>query len=139
MKKDTVELAQARGTPAVTIMCPLDAHRPGNPHDPAVLTELRNRAEARVRANMSGREASSMVSRIDDALRALDLEHPAPGVALFVSPDMSRHIRLDVPVAPEVVVGERFAIRGLLQALQKRPRASRGALAGKDALYRPQR
>jgi len=123
MRDDTVELAQASGTPAVTILCPLDAHHPGNPHDPAVLTDLRNRAEAGVRAYLSGREASSMLSRIDEALRALDLEHPTQGVALFVSPDVSRHIRLDVSVDPEVVVGERFAIRGLLQALQNRPRA----------------
>jgi hypothetical protein len=124
MSKGTGEqLAQLRGTPAVTILCPLDTHRPGNPHDPAVLMELRDRAEAQVRANLSGRAASSMLARIDDALSALDLEHPTPGVAIFVSPEVSRHIPLDSPVDPEVVVGERFAIRGLLTALQHRPRA----------------
>jgi hypothetical protein len=124
MNKGTIEqLAQLRGMPAVTILCPLDARRPGNPHDPAVLAELRDRATEQMRANLSDRAASSMVSRIADAVSALDLEHPTPGVAIFVSPDVSRSIPLGLPVEPEVVVGERFAIRGLLTALQQRPRA----------------
>jgi hypothetical protein len=124
MNKGTVEeLARVRGVPAVSILCPLDVQHPGNPHDPTVLTELRDRAKEQLDADVSGRVASSIVSRIDDALSALDLEHPSPGVAIFVSPDVSRIIPLDSPVGPEVVVGERFAIRGLLKALQQRPRA----------------
>jgi hypothetical protein len=124
MSRGTVEqLARLRAMPAVTILCPLDSQRPGNPYDPAALTELRDRAEAQVRVNLSGRAASSMVSRIDDALSALDLEHPTRGVAIFVSPDLSRIIPLGSTVDPEVVVGERFAIRGLLKALQHRPHA----------------
>jgi hypothetical protein len=117
------QLAQLRGMPAVSIFCPLDAQRPGNPHDPAVLAELRDRAEDRVRSSLSGRAASSMMSRIDEALSELDLEHPTPGIAIFVSPDLSRIIRLGSPVDPEVVVGERFAIRSLIKALQQHPRA----------------
>jgi len=124
MSRGTVEqLARLRGKPAVTILCPLDSQRPGNPYDPAALQELRDRAEAQVRVNLSGRAASSMVSRIDDALSALDLEHPTPGIAIFVSPELSRIIPLGSSVDPEVVVGERFAIRGLLKALQHRPYA----------------
>lgn len=117
------QLAKMRGTPAVSILCPLDTQRPGNPHDPSVLAELRDRAVDEVRARLSGRAASSMISRIDEARAGIDLEHPTPGVALFVSPDVSRVIALDSPVDPEVVVAERFAIRSLVTALQHRRRA----------------
>jgi hypothetical protein len=124
MSMRTVEqLAELQGKPAVTILCPLDAHRPGNPVDPAVLDGLRDRAEELVQARLSDDAASLIVARIDDALSALDFDHPAPGVAIFVSPDLSRVIPLGWSVDPEVVVGERFAIRGLLQALQHRPSA----------------
>jgi hypothetical protein len=122
MSQGTVEqLAKLRATPAVTILCPLDAHHPGNLVDPAVLSGLRDRAEEQVRAKLSDHAASLIASRSDDAISALDLHHPVPGVAIFVSPDLSRIIPLGGPVDPEVVVGERFAIRSLLQALQHRP------------------
>jgi hypothetical protein len=124
MNKGPVDrLARSRGAPAVSILCPLDTRRPGNSDDPAVLRDLRDRAEEHVHANLSGRAVSSMMSRIDDALSEVDLEHPTPGVAIFVSPDVSRIIPLGSAVDPEVVVGERFAIRGLLSALRQRPRA----------------
>jgi hypothetical protein len=124
MKNSNVEqLAQLGGGPAVSIMCPLDTVRPGNLLDPGVLRELRDRAADRVRAAVSGSAAASLISRIDDALSTVDLEHPTPGVAVFVSPDVTRIIPLDSPVEPEVVVGEHFAIRGVLAALARRRRA----------------
>jgi hypothetical protein len=117
------QLAKMRGTPAVSILCPLDTQRPGNRHDPSALVALCDRATEQVRARLSGRAASSMISRIDEARAGIDFEHPTPGVAIFVSPDVSRVIALDSPVDPDVVVAERFAIRGLVTALQHRRRA----------------
>jgi hypothetical protein len=118
--KDLVRLHQA---PAVSIVCPLDARRPGNEHDPAVLRELRNEAVDNVTALLQGSAADSLVARIDEALGSIDLEHPGAGVAVLVSPDVSQVIALDVPVEPRVVVGERFAIRDLVSAVSRSARA----------------
>ena len=105
MNNGTVEqLAQLRGAPAVSILCPLDASGPETRMIPCRARSFVTRGSA-VRAPSPGRAASSMSSRIDDALAAIDLEHPTPGVAVFVSPDVSRIIALDSSVDPEVVVG----------------------------------
>jgi hypothetical protein len=123
MNSNVEQLAQLRGAPAVSILCPLDTLRPGNPPDPGVLRELRDRAAALVRGAVSGSAASTLISRIDDAISAVDLAHPTPGVALFVSSDVTHIISLDSPVEPQVVVGERFASLGVLAALARRRRA----------------
>lgn len=121
MNRGLVEqLAQLHGVPAVSISFPLDTRRPGNLHDSGLLRDLGESAAGQVRATVSGRAATSLVSRIDATLSEVDLDHPTPGVAVFVSPDVTRIIPLDSPVEPEVVVGERFAIRGLLTAFLHR-------------------
>jgi len=130
MNKEALEqLAKLRGAPAVSILCPLDTRRPGNPHDTATLATLRDRAAEQVRATVEKGAATSTMSRVDDALASLDLQHPPPGVAVFVSTDVSQVVPLDTSVDPEVVVGERFAIRGLLTAVLQSPRVRVVALS----------
>jgi hypothetical protein len=114
------QLAQLKEEPAVSILCPLDAHRPGNVQDPAVLAVLRDRAVENVNRVLHGRAAASLIARIDEALGSVDLQHPSLGVAVLVSPNVSHVIALDAPVGPHVVVGERFAIRDLVTAMLRR-------------------
>lgn len=121
MDRETVkQLAQLREEPAVSILCPFDTHRPGNEHDSAVLRELHDRAVQNVDSLLHGPAAASLISRINNALDSIDLQHPNPAVAVLVSPNLSRVITLDVPVDPSVVVGDRFAIRELVSAMSKR-------------------
>jgi hypothetical protein len=107
------ELTRPIQPPAVSIVCPLDARRPGNTRDPIVLRQLRDRA---VEA-LGGRDARTVMARLDDALAAIDLRHPRAGIAVFASADVSRVIELDAPVEPRVTVGDRFAIGELAAAL----------------------
>jgi hypothetical protein len=116
------ELAQVQG-PAVSILCPLETRRAGNEHDSLVLRELRDRAVKEVEASLHERGAASLIERIDDALGSIDLQHPTEGVAILVSPTVSRVIALDTYVEPKVVIGERFAIRDLISASSRSPRA----------------
>lgn len=118
-------LAEVHGQPAVSILCPLDRRRPGNVHDAALLEQLRDRAAARVRDAVDARAARAIVARIDAELATIDLGHPAAGVGLFVSPELSTTLRLDAPVGPRVVVGSRFAIGDVVHALA---RAVRGRI-----------
>ncbi len=123
MDRHTIkQLAQLREEPAVSILCPLDARRPGNAHDPAVLAELRDRAVEDTNRVLHGRAAASLIARIDEALGSIDLQHPSRGVAVLVSANVSQVVELNSPVEPHVVVGERFAIRDLVTAM---PRTAR--------------
>jgi hypothetical protein len=113
------QLTETRGEPAVSILCPLDTRRPGNPHDPRVLAGLRDRAVEAIEAVLRGREASSLIARIDDAIASVDLEHPSPGIAVLVAPGVSRVLSLDNVVEPHVVVGKTFATHDLVAALAR--------------------
>jgi len=117
------QLAELHGEPAVSISCSLDVRRPGNAHDPAVLASLRDKAVEQVEARVHGHAATLLIDRIDAALASVDLQHPSHGIAVFVSPAVSRVFSLDALVEPDVVVGERFAIRDLVTAMLRTPRA----------------
>jgi hypothetical protein len=104
------QLAQVRSAPAVSILCPFDTRRPGNLDDAAVLAGLRTAAI---------RDAQSLSQRIDDALATIDLDHPTPGVGVFVSSDLTCVIPLDAAVPARVAVSDRFAMRELLTAIQE--------------------
>ena len=110
------ELVQHREEPAVSIFCPFDTRQPGNPHDSAELRELRDQATSAVGTMLDASAAAFLIARIDEAVASIDLHHPSEGVAVFVSPGLSRVVPLDEPVQPSAVVGERFAIRDLVSA-----------------------
>ncbi|HYL53092.1 MAG TPA: hypothetical protein VEZ15_14055 [Acidimicrobiia bacterium] len=132
MNRTTVkQLAQVHGRPAVSILCPLDTRRPGNAHDPAVLSHLRNEAVEQVEGLVQGHAATLLIDRIDMALASVDLHHPSRGIAVLVSPSLSRVFSLDIPIEPHVVVGERFAVRDLVTAMLRMPR-SRIVVLSKD-------
>jgi len=113
------ELAQPQEGLAVSILCPFNTRLPGNAHDSAVLKELRDSAVEKVDAALPGGAGTSLIARIDEAVAAVDMQHPREAVAVMVSPTVSRVITLDAPVEPNVVVGERFAIRDLLTAMSR--------------------
>jgi hypothetical protein len=125
MRSDAVEhqIADLAGTPAVSILCPLDRHQPGNPHDVEVLADLRHRAVDGIHAALSGHAASSLVSDLDTALGTIDLHHPTSGFAVFVSPTASRVITLGAAVSPRVVVGDGFALLDVLATMSRELRA----------------
>jgi hypothetical protein len=61
MERAMKELLETGGEPAVSILCPLDTRRPGNPRDPRVLANLRDRAADRVASTLDGPAASSLI------------------------------------------------------------------------------
>jgi hypothetical protein len=110
-------LAEFSEAPAISILCPLDPLQPGNAHDAAVLARLRDEAVDDVARVLSGAAAANLVDRIDEAIGSVDLEHPSRGVAVLVSPNLSRVIEFAAPIGPGVIDGERFAIRELVTAM----------------------
>jgi hypothetical protein len=114
-------LARLDSTPAISIYCPLDVRRPGNEQDPAALAESRERAAKRVRELASEPVARRVLSRLDDAIATVDLGHPTPGVAIFVSPDTADVITLDSVADAQLAVGSHFALLHLVAAHQNLP------------------
>src|SRR5947209_19176149 len=97
MNRTTVkQLAQVHGRPAVSILCPLDSRRPGNAHDPALLSQLRNEAVDQVEGLVQGHAATLLIDRIDMALASVDLHHPSRAIAVLSSPSLSLVFSLDL-------------------------------------------
>jgi hypothetical protein len=129
MERAMKELLETGGEPAVSILCPLDTRRPGNPRDPRVLANLRDRAADRVASTLDGPAASSLISRIDDSIASIDLAHPSPSVAVLVAPEITRVLPLDEVVEPRVTVGRSFATHDLVAALARHIRGRALVLA----------
>jgi hypothetical protein len=119
MHSDRIErLARLDATPTVSIYCPLDVRRPGNEQDPAVLADLRQRAATRVRELASEPVARRVITKLDDAIATVDFRHPAPAVAVFVSPDTADVVTLDSSADTQLAVGRHFALLHLVTAQQ---------------------
>ncbi len=110
-------LSEERGTPAISLLCPLDVRQPGNTHDAVSLRQLRDEAIKQINGTLEQHRLASLIARLDEALGSVDLEHPSAAVALFVSEESSHVIPLDLTVEPRVVVGERFAVGDLAAAV----------------------
>jgi hypothetical protein len=63
--------------------------------------------------------AERVISRLDDAIATVDLRHPTPGVAVFVSPDTADVIALDSANGSQFAVGPHFALLHLVAAQQR--------------------
>jgi hypothetical protein len=109
-------LATTTEGPAVSIVCPLDRHAPGNARDPRALAALRNEASERLEARVGREVAADLVRQIGEAVERVDLRHPTAGVAIFVGPEVAEVVALHIPVAPRVVVGSSFALRELIES-----------------------
>jgi hypothetical protein len=111
------QLAGTRG-PAVSLLCPLDTNRPGNPHDPRVLASLRDEAVRKLAALGPDDAGTALIARIDEAIASVDLTHPSPSVAVLAAPGVTRVLPLDGRVEPQVVVASSFATNELVAALR---------------------
>ncbi len=119
---DLDELREPREYPAVSILAPLQRHRPGNPEDPIRLRDLADEARRRLRAELGSRKSAEIIRLLDGAITSIDLGRPAEGVAVFVAPNEARIVPLPFPVTERVVIDETFATRDLVRGLARTPR-----------------
>ncbi|MGZ6964985.1 MAG: baeRF3 domain-containing protein [Acidimicrobiia bacterium] len=119
---DLGDLRALHAYPAVSILLPLQRHRPGNPEDPLLLRSLADEAAGRVRRELDPSTSSEIVARLDDAIAAVDWHDPSEGLAMYVAPGESRLLALPFAVAPRVAIGQRFATRELVRGVEQRPR-----------------
>lgn len=124
MDTATIEkLVRTPAGPAVSILCPLDRARPGTASDTLRLERLRGEAVDGLRRGFANGDVDAIIGGIDDAFREIDLAHPPAAVAVFVSAGERLVLELPVAVPERVAVGEQFAVRDLLAAVQRVERA----------------
>jgi hypothetical protein len=111
---DIKELGEVHGAPAVSILCRLDRHRPGNLEDPRRLDALRKEAIAAVLQTHDEPQIGPLLRQIDAAVDSVDLAHPSEAIAILVTADESHVLRLPFPVFSRVVVNDTFATRDLV-------------------------
>ncbi|MCZ7525119.1 MAG: hypothetical protein M5U14_01220 [Acidimicrobiia bacterium] len=115
-------LQHVRGAPAVSLLAPVDRHRPGNAEDPLRLRGLVEEARRRLSEDYAPGVARALADRLAAAVDRVDLRDPPDGVAVYVTMDRSTSLRLPFPVRERVVVDETFVTRDLVLGFQRRPR-----------------
>ncbi len=116
------ELQAPRTYPAVSILAPVQRHRPGNAADPLVLRNLAREAAGRLVDEFGAPRSEEIVRRLHEAVDSVDWRDPADGLAVFVAPGESRVLELPFPVRARVAIDQTFATRELVRGVARTPR-----------------
>jgi hypothetical protein len=123
MNRSNVRLLQSiRGYPAVSILLPTHRTSPDNLQDPIRVKNLVQQATERLLAEFSKREIEPLLARLEALAARIDYRNTLDGLALFVNRDLAREFYLPFAVKERVIVGETFATRDLVLALNRSPR-----------------
>jgi hypothetical protein len=123
MNRHDVRLLQAiREYPSVSIILPTYRTAPENLKDPIRIKNLVKEAEDRLLQEFTWREVDSLTTRLHDLVEHLDYQYMTEGLAIYVNKDFARAFSLPFKPAEQVVVGETFATRSLVLALNRTQR-----------------
>jgi hypothetical protein len=123
MNRSNVRLLRSiRGYPAVSILLPTHRTSPDNLQDPIRVKNLVQQAAERLLAEFSKREVESLLARLEALAARIDYRNTLDGLALFVNRDLAREFCLPFAVKERVIIGETFATRDLVFALNRSPR-----------------
>jgi hypothetical protein len=115
-------LQQIRGYPALTITLPTHRTSPDNLQDPIRVRNLVTQAANRLLAEFKRREVDPLLVRLERLANEIDYRYTLDGLALYVNRDFARAFHLPFKLKERVVVGETFATRDLVFALNRSPR-----------------
>lgn len=103
----------------VTII--LNTHRtiPDNEKDPLVLKNLIKEASSRLEKECNSKSASDIADKLNDLATDIDHRHNLESLILFVNENVKEYIRLPIAVEDKVSIGNTFATRHLIRALNK--------------------
>ncbi len=121
-RQEIMLLQRMRSMPSVTITMPTHRTSPDNKQDPIRLKNLVVEATNRLLKDFSKREVEGVLKRLDGLASEIDHEHNLDGLALFVSKDLARAVRVPLTLKGRVEVGEGFATRDLVFAMNRTPR-----------------
>lgn len=121
-RQEILLLQNMRSIPSVTITMPTHRTSPDNKQDPIRLKNLVVEATNRLLKDFSKREVEVVLKRMDDLASDVDHSHNLDGLILFVSKDFGRVVKVPFVLKERVEVGEGFATRDLVFAMNRTPR-----------------
>jgi len=113
------ELKDIYSESCITIILNTHRTRPDNEKDSITLKNLCKRAEERLLADESKRDAEKLIQRIQELASQIDHRHNLEGLVLFVNEDIAEYIRLPIKVEDRVLIDHTFATRDLVRSLHQ--------------------
>jgi len=120
--RDVSRLGAIEGFPALSILLPTHRTAPDNRQDPIRLKNMVKEATVRLRAGCDSQQSARLLAGLDELVADIDHRYNLDGLALFVNEAEAHAVALPFAVAERVVLGDRFAIRDLVRALNRSPR-----------------
>jgi hypothetical protein len=121
-RSDLLRVQAVTGYPAVSILMTTHRTHPDNQQDPIRLKNLVKEATDRLHSEFSAREVQPLLDRLHTLVEEIDPQHNLDGLALFVNATFAERFDLPFPIADRVEIGEAFATRDLVFALNRSPR-----------------
>jgi hypothetical protein len=121
MNNNLQKLKEVKSDCCVSIL--LTTHRtpPGNEKDDIVLKNLVREAETRLKAECDRENAKIITEKIHQLASEIDYRYNLEGLGLFVSQEIAEYIRVPINIKNQVVIGNNFATRDLVRALEEDP------------------
>jgi hypothetical protein len=123
-RRELIEIQNLRANPAVSLLVPTHRHAPENQQDPIRVRNGLRLVEERLNAEsgLDKRQVAALMARFGALVDNVDWNHTLDGLALFVSEaHASTHI-IPYTVTERVILGETFATRDLVRALNRAQR-----------------
>src|SRR5690606_38134706 len=124
MNTQLKELKAITSEVCITIILNTHRTRPDNEKDDLVLKNLIKETENRRYAETEKKYARKLMERLEDLASTIDHNQNLESLALFLNQDISRFIRMPVPVENRVVIDQSFATRDLIRAIHLKDRKS---------------
>lgn len=121
-RQDLRLLQRMRAMPSVTVTLPTHRTSPDNKQDPIRLKNLVVAATRRLLGDFSKREVQDLLGKLEALAAEVDHDHHLDGLALFVSADVARAVSVPFTLKERVEIGEGFATRDLVFAMNRAPR-----------------
>ena len=115
-------LQQVSGYPALTITLPTHRTSPENRQDRLLLKNLVDQAVTRLLNEFNQREIAPLLDRLEELVGKVNFRYTLDGLALFAHRDFGRVVKLPFTLKPRVDIGENFATRDLVYAINRTPR-----------------
>jgi len=121
-RNDLRALRAHEGYPCLSVLLPTHRTHPENRQDPTRLKNLLTQGRERLLAEFPARQVQPLLDRAEALAAEVDHERNLDGLALFASNEFGLRCDLPFPVEERAEVGPVFAIRDLVQALNRSPR-----------------
>ncbi|MDZ4837357.1 MAG: hypothetical protein SGJ27_26525 [Candidatus Melainabacteria bacterium] len=117
-----MKLLALKDYPSLSILLPTHRCSPDNLQDPIRVKNSVSEATKRLVGEFGELGAAEVIKRLNAIVEQIDSRTTLDGLAIFVNKQVSKKYYLPFTLTERVVIGESFAIRDLLFAMNRSPR-----------------